>query len=74
LSSNAEFQHFILRFNKVSVLLQIPLKDGIEGDAVTISASASHWQKSARTKPKKTSGKNKFGENYCIVYIANNFF
>jgi len=28
---NAEFQHFILRFNKISLLLLIPLKEGIRG-------------------------------------------
>jgi hypothetical protein len=29
---NAEFQHFILRFNKISLgTLQIPLKEGIGG-------------------------------------------
>jgi hypothetical protein len=29
---NAEFQHFILRFNKISILLLIPLKEGIGGE------------------------------------------
>jgi hypothetical protein len=29
---NAEFQHFILRFNKISLLLPIPLKEGIGGE------------------------------------------
>ncbi len=28
---NAKFQHFILRFNKMSFILRIPLKEGIVG-------------------------------------------
>jgi hypothetical protein len=30
---NAEFQHFILRFNKISFTLEIPLKEGIRGES-----------------------------------------
>jgi hypothetical protein len=29
---NAEFQHFILRFNKNFITLQIPLQEGIGGE------------------------------------------
>jgi hypothetical protein len=30
---NAEFQHLILRFNKISFTLRIPLKEGIGGES-----------------------------------------
>jgi hypothetical protein len=29
---NSEFEHFILRFNKGFIILQIPMKEGIMGE------------------------------------------
>jgi hypothetical protein len=34
LNAEREFQHLMMRFNKISLLLQIQLKEGLEGDRV----------------------------------------
>jgi hypothetical protein len=40
---NAQFQHFILRFNKISLLLRIPLKGGIGVTAQRIGGETDNF-------------------------------